>query len=435
MALLIDGQYRVGNLPKAPKPAPKPASTPVDASDRKFYIQAAEKNGDKKVLNDFDAALAAQRKPAPPKPAASPSPQNPAVAQKPHVQAERAADPSDQKFYNMAVDRQNKIIDLENRAASLQHSIDALGTAGGYATQAMQAELDDVDAELAALQGGSASEPPLSRGEEIARRYAPVLVLPDGDYDLPGAPQDFIDNSSWREDRSFWPDRGIYDNNNDADADDFTAAQIGQDGQGNQFLDLDNDVRGRLGREDAPFFYQVDDPDQPSKVTYWFFYPYNDGPGPQNHEGDFERITLELDPATGKPTQAIYSAHGNTHTEPVAFDDLQFHRDPKTGEITEKPLVYVASGSHASYTEPGVHQSDAPGWLRRVAGDRVDDHTAGGLDDAAYVIDTGANLADVQQQDWYPQEGPGVHWGEIGEAEWSTGPHGPSEEKDHVELD
>ncbi|MEZ5933830.1 MAG: hypothetical protein R3F54_18145 [Alphaproteobacteria bacterium] len=150
MALLIDGQYRVGNLPKAPKPAPKPASTPVDASDRKLYVKAAETSGDKQVLKDFDAALAAQSKPAPPKPApaSAAAPQKPAVTQKPHVQAERAEDPSDQKFYNMAADRQNKVIDLENRAAGLQHSIDALGTAGGYATQAMQAELDEVEEEL-----------------------------------------------------------------------------------------------------------------------------------------------------------------------------------------------------------------------------------------------------------------------------------------------
>ncbi|MEM9624726.1 MAG: colicin E5-related ribonuclease [Pseudomonadota bacterium] len=68
------------------------------------------------------------------------------------MKPERAEDPSDQKFYNMAADRQNNIIDLENRAASLQRDIDALGTSGGYATEAMQAELNDIEAELATLR-------------------------------------------------------------------------------------------------------------------------------------------------------------------------------------------------------------------------------------------------------------------------------------------
>jgi hypothetical protein len=59
-----------------------------------------------------------------------------------------ADDPSDQKFYNMAADRENTIIDLENKAHSLNNDIEALGTSGGYATQAMQAELTQVEREL-----------------------------------------------------------------------------------------------------------------------------------------------------------------------------------------------------------------------------------------------------------------------------------------------
>lgn len=148
MGFSMDNFLRINDVPMdKPKPPAKPANMPVDASDRKFYVQAADK-GNKQALKDFDAALAAQNKPAPPKPA----PAATSVAQKPHVQPERAEDPSDQKFYNMAADRQNKVIDLENRAASLQRDIDALGTAGGYATSAMQAELDEVEAELADLR-------------------------------------------------------------------------------------------------------------------------------------------------------------------------------------------------------------------------------------------------------------------------------------------
>ncbi|MGI9416231.1 MAG: hypothetical protein ACR2RA_00180 [Geminicoccaceae bacterium] len=146
MGFSMDNFLRINDVPAdPPKPPakPKPTSTAVDASDRKFYVKAAD-NGNKQALKDFDAALAAQNQPASPKPAPAASNDEP----KPHVKPERAADPSDQKFYNMAADRQNTIIDLENRAHGLNRDIDALGTSGGYATQAMQTELADVEQKL-----------------------------------------------------------------------------------------------------------------------------------------------------------------------------------------------------------------------------------------------------------------------------------------------
>ena len=166
MVMLIDGLYRVDNLPKAPKkpPAPKPTSTPVDGSDRKFYVQAAA-NGNDQALKDFDAALAAQSKAAKPPATTAGSPheahqdylagqRDRATADassgtsREHVKPKVASDPSDQKFYNMAADRENTIIDLENKAHSLNSDIDALGTSGGYATQVMQAELAEIEREL-----------------------------------------------------------------------------------------------------------------------------------------------------------------------------------------------------------------------------------------------------------------------------------------------
>lgn len=341
------------------KPAPV-----VDASDRKFYIKAAE-NGNEEALKKFDAALSAQSNRMPPSPPA----------------------PSVSTF-----------------------------------------------------------QPPASlTDQELAQQFAPALVLPGGEHDLPADPQDFIDNSRWREDRTLWGD-SEHGNNIDGDSsNDFTAEQIGQEGTDGQFLDL-ADSRRNIGSEEAPFFYQVsrsENSDEPTKVTYWFFYPYNDGPGPQNHEGDFERITVEIDPATGQPRDAIYSAHSNKHTKPTPYSEVETYIDPETGQDTGRPLVYVASGSHASYPAPGSHRSDAPGAIRVAAGgDAVDDHGVDSFDQAAHVIDTGSNLHDVEAQPWYPSNGGGVHWGEPGNADglplWggsSSGPAGPSEEKQHVELD
>ncbi|MEM9439406.1 MAG: hypothetical protein AAGA73_03080 [Pseudomonadota bacterium] len=129
-----------------PKPTPKPTSiSAVDASDRKFYVKAAE-NGNKQALEKFDAALSAQSKPASPEPVSTPS----IPGAKPHVKPERAEDPSDQKFYNMAADRQNKIIDLENRALDLNQQLANLPTDSfsGYVRPDLQAELNDVYEDL-----------------------------------------------------------------------------------------------------------------------------------------------------------------------------------------------------------------------------------------------------------------------------------------------
>jgi hypothetical protein len=144
----MDHFLRINGVPEAPaKPPakPKPASTPVDGSDRKFYVQAAA-NGNEQALKDFDAALAAQNKSAAPEPAPATS----SNESKPHVKPERAEDPSDQKFYNMAADRQNKIIDLENRALDLNQQLASLPTDSfsGYVRPGLQAELDGVYEDL-----------------------------------------------------------------------------------------------------------------------------------------------------------------------------------------------------------------------------------------------------------------------------------------------
>ena len=148
MGLSMNNFLRINDVPAdPPKPPakPKPASRSVDASDRKFYVKAAE-NGNQQALKDFDAALAAQSSGPSPKPAPAASSTRP----KPHVTPERAADPSDQKLYNMAADRQNRIIDLENRALDLNQQIAALPTDSfsGYVRPALQTELKGVYEEL-----------------------------------------------------------------------------------------------------------------------------------------------------------------------------------------------------------------------------------------------------------------------------------------------
>ena len=86
-------------------------------------------------------------------------------------------------------------------------------------------------------------------------------------------------------------------------------------------------------------------------LAYWFFYFYNDfnlvGPFLHAgcHEGDWEMIQLRLDAAGSTPDLAVYAQH--RHAGERAWDALE-----REGE---RPVVYPARGSHASYFSAGVH--------------------------------------------------------------------------------
>ncbi len=294
------------------------------------------------------------------------------------------------------------------------------------------------------------NNPGAAQIQQIARENAPLLVLPKSNSfverlfenqflpnasqnNLPADPLDYIANSRLREDVPFDPnpfsfsagrDKGIGDNTNSDASDNFSASDVGDVTDERDFLDLNNDKRDTLGSQNAPVFYQFDAGNgagEPPKLTYHFFYDYNDAPKAGvidfNHEGDWERVTYELDPKTFAPVKATLSAHEGGET--FDFKDLQF--DAKTN----RPLIYVANGSHANYATSGNHTI-------KVGGVPVTfDQTRRRSD--ATIFDASRNLRDVRAQDWYPStDSKGLHWGEIGESEHSTGPQGPSASKGAV---
>ncbi|MBX2836132.1 MAG: hypothetical protein KTR35_04700 [Gammaproteobacteria bacterium] len=261
---------------------------------------------------------------------------------------------------------------------------------------------------------------------KLAERYAPILVLPKGSNDnLPASANDFIENSRLREDVSWWTDNQHGNNTNDDTSDDFTGADFA-DAPDNYFLDLDNDQRYELGRgqdDPAPLYYDLDLESDSPTLTYFVFYAYNDGPTVQNHEGDWERITLELDPETFEPTTARLSAHG--HRTDVPVEDIA---DPLTG----RPVIYVAAGSHAAFPEAGVYDTEVEVFKDHTV-QNPDNVPFRRLDDAVIYTNWGG-LQDVTAQSWYPSEGnKGVRWGEIGELDATSGPYGPSSEKGAVD--
>jgi Vacuolar protein sorting-associated protein 62 len=115
-----------------------------------------------------------------------------------------------------------------------------------------------------------------------------------------------------------------------------------------------NRVYGRLARDSGGQDW----------LQYWFFYFYND----YNligdfikaglHEGDWEMIQLRL--RDGTPDRAVYAQH--THAE--ARDWRQVDLLPGT----QRPIVYVARGSHASYFEPGTQWTGH--WFDQADGKR-----------------------------------------------------------------
>jgi hypothetical protein len=307
-----------------------------------------------------------------------------------------------------------------------------------------------------AMQAVTASQPPLSCPEinRVVRENAPVLVFSPAEQDFPAAPLDFIENAELREHRRLLPDRELEES---GEIDPRQLAQLDDDRY--YFLNLDNGDNRRLGRmpdadgrSGAPIHYQLDQ-GPPLRVTYHVFYAYNDGPSVQNHDGDWERITVEFrETVQGgerryEPARVHFSAHHGGSS--VSWEDAQ---KDENGRL----LVYVAKGSHANYPVPGnqptIYDADpdfnprqvipAPGDVFGQGFENLtDDETAtdrngDGLIDAgdgAVVFDTAQSpLLDVTAQAWYPEDGEGFYWGvrrEIGDL---SGPQGPSEEKGHV---
>ena len=99
-------------------------------------------------------------------------------------------------------------------------------------------------------------------------------------------------------------------------------------------------------------------------LQYWFFYFYNDynliGDFVKAglHEGDWEMIQIHL--AGGTPDRAVYAQHAHAEGRDWRQVDLL--------PGTQRPIVYVARGSHASYFEPGTQWTGH--WFDQADGKR-----------------------------------------------------------------
>lgn len=258
---------------------------------------------------------------------------------------------------------------------------------------------------------------PLTQAEQqaLAERYAPILYFHPDEQHFLQDPDIFIEQSTLRQERDFWADRELH-GLGDVPAE--ALAEVGPgnaDADGQIFLDHREEDLGdgiRAGDLDASRNLYLYDAES-NTVTYFFFYAYNDGPpgvgDVQNHEGDWERVTIQLDD-NHQPMEVRYGAHNGL--------DVSRPWSEATKE-DGRPVVYVGQGSHASLPEPGEWSTNAPG-VNDVA-------SADGL---RFDLATRPTV-DVTGEAYY---GSHVLWGERGSASElgigdTTGPTGPSPEK------
>ncbi|WP_279617140.1 hypothetical protein [Streptomyces regalis] len=130
--------------------------------------------------------------------------------------------------------------------------------------------------------------------------------------------------------------------------------------------------------------------------VYWFFYAYNNMPAVNKHEGDWERVAVQL--RDGKPEAVTFAKHGKSQCS-VKWPDL----DPRGGH----PTVYSARGSHASYPTAGYHRVDVA--LDRTSKDGVE-------------WQTWNNIRPVDREPWW---GYGGWWGPQLHVKGFNGPMGP----------
>jgi hypothetical protein len=280
----------------------------------------------------------------------------------------------------------------------------------------------------AAAPGAQSSKARKLTIQEATARYAPLVYLAPGENHGPSNASQFIANSSLRwshdsghRDHEIAPRGGVDEHRlghggyqhqvegvfsghhgDQIRSDQNVRPKDGKGDGGNEgfFLDLDNSKHESLGSTSAPMYFEAV---EGRFITFWFFYAYNAGPLPggfDNHEGDWERISVKLN-SNNRATHVAYYQH-NGPPEEKKWKDV-----PKQGS---HPIVYSAKGSHASYATEGSH-GIGPGGV-------VKDKTGKGQQ-----WRTWQNMQNARAQDWY---GYGGAWGEVGNYKDTTGPQGPS---------
>nr|CEL19894.1 Uncharacterized conserved protein of probably eukaryotic origin [Kibdelosporangium sp. MJ126-NF4]CTQ97118.1 Uncharacterized conserved protein of probably eukaryotic origin [Kibdelosporangium sp. MJ126-NF4] len=307
--------------------------------------------------------------------------------------------------------------------------------------------------------------PPAAQSDRIdmARKYAPLVILgkdeqhkpidattfvdkselrwnrdgacKDTEVDKDPTPQSLTDPNRYHQKKSSGApscDQSGRDYNTTEPTRPFDNAELGAQGY---FLELRNEDDRKAGSASAPSYVQyVDGTDKNAGKTgyvYWFFYPWNQWTNPAlgaggNHEADWERVTVVVDKTTG-PEAVVFTYHGHECRRNVTDVDMTDGR----------PTVYSAVGTHASYPvgDAKYQNKDLPPGLKDW--DKLADSTS----KTGEKWQIWGDLREAEREPWWGYAGG---WGEVGgnfavngidkAAEQDlqkrqTGPAGPSKHK------
>lgn len=103
-------------------------------------------------------------------------------------------------------------------------------------------------------------------------------------------------------------------------------------------------------------------------LQYWFFYAMNDWRstfgGVNDHEADWEQVTVFVTEDGGHPAWVLCSSHDKPGPQLRRRWD-----DPRLERVGDHPVVYAGAGSHAGAYAPGDYVTTVTWpWLESVAG-------------------------------------------------------------------
>ncbi len=104
-------------------------------------------------------------------------------------------------------------------------------------------------------------------------------------------------------------------------------------------------------------------------LQYWFFYTYNTHERWNDHEGDWEMITILIERESGKPKLLIAQQHMY-----LMKYDYEQDIEKQDGPDGKHPVIYVAKGIHSSWASSGdnsLFNIILPGWICRWLSDRT----------------------------------------------------------------
>jgi hypothetical protein len=111
-------------------------------------------------------------------------------------------------------------------------------------------------------------------------------------------------------------------------------------------------LRFAAGQENFAYARIVRDDDVDGLVLqYWLFYYFNDWNN--RHEGDWELIQLHFDASNAG--EAMIEGPARISLSQHSSGEVAAWQDKKVAREGDRPVIYVARGSHANYFSPGLY--------------------------------------------------------------------------------